>query len=262
MIDHLVYYSGGVGSWAAARRLSVQGHVDILTLLFADTLIEDEDLYRFLDESVENIKQYCEVDFVRITEGRDVWQVFEDVKYIGNSRIDPCSRILKREFMDAWRDEHCDPKHTVLYYGIDWTEQHRLDRVKERVGDWFIQAPMCEEPFLNKGDMIDWLAKEGIKPPRLYELGFPHNNCGGFCVKAGQAQFRLLLRHFPERYKQHEEKEQEVARKIGSENATILRDRRNNKTTPLSLRAFRERIEKQPDLFDQFDWGGCGCALE
>ena len=44
MIRHLVYFSGGVGSWAAAKRVAQREDVDQLTLLFADTLIEDEDL--------------------------------------------------------------------------------------------------------------------------------------------------------------------------------------------------------------------------
>lgn len=31
---------------------------------------------------------------------------------------------------------------------------------------------------------------------------------------------------------------------------------------PLTLRRFRERIEGEPDLFDEFDFGGCGCFTE
>ncbi len=119
MIKHLVYYSGGIGSWASAKRLAQNPEIKSMTLLFADTLIEDEDLYRFLNESVENLKQEdCDINYVKIAEGRTPWEVFEDVKFIGNSRIDPCSRVLKREFMDKWRDEYCDPGYTTLYYGI------------------------------------------------------------------------------------------------------------------------------------------------
>tara|TARA_R110002012_G_scaffold5775_2_gene26782 strand:+ start:36 stop:824 length:789 start_codon:yes stop_codon:yes gene_type:complete len=262
MIEHLVYYSGGVGSWASAKRLAQNPKIKSLTLLFADTLIEDEDLYRFLDESVENLRQEdCDINYVKITEGRTPWEVFEDVKFIGNSRIDPCSRVLKREFMDRWRDEHCDPAYTTMYYGIDWTEIHRLERVRKRVGDWKIDAPMTHEPFMDKSDMLQWLQDEGIEPPRLYKMGFPHNNCGGFCVKAGQAQFKLLLQNMPERYAHHEKMENEVAKKIGTD-ARILRDRRNKQVRPLSLTEFRERVQEQPAMFDKFDFGGCGCALD
>ena len=261
VIKHLVFFSGGIGSWAAAKRVAQRDDVTDLTLLFADTQIEDEDLYRFLDDAVDNIRKDAHVDYVKIADGRDPWTVFEDVKYIGNSRIDPCSRILKRELMDTWRDEHCDPATTTLYYGIDWTEIHRLKRVQERVPEWKIEAPMTDKPRLEKPAMLSWAKSENLKTPRLYDLGFAHNNCGGFCIKSGQQQFALLLRTMPERYAYHERREAEVAAKIGSD-VTILRDRKHGKTTPITLREFRERLQVQPDLFDRFDIGGCGCAMD
>ena len=261
MIKHLVFFSGGIGSWAAAKRVAHRDDVDQLPRLFAATKIEDEDLYRFLSESVENVRKDADVDYVTIADGRDPWQVFEDVGFIGNTRVDPCSRILNRELMDRWRDEHCDPQHTTLYYGIDWTEIHRLERVRQRVPDWKIEAPMTLPPSINKPQMLAWCKDEGIEPPRLYKMGFAHNNCGGFCIKSGQAQFELLLRQMPERYAYHEKREAEVAKKIGSA-SSILRDRTRNTTKPLTLRQFRENLEMQPDLFDRFDFGGCGCAME
>ena len=260
-ISDVVFFSGGIGSWAAAKRVAQRPHVDRVVLLFADTLIEDEDLYRFLDDAVENVRQDAEVQFEKIADGRDPWEVFKDVKFIGNSRIDPCSRILKRELLEKWRNKHCDPSHATLHFGIDWTEKHRLDRVQERTPEWKISAPMCEAPMMTKKDMLSWALKEELKPPRLYELGFHHNNCGGFCIKAGQAQFELLLRTMPERYAYHEQQEEEFQATIGKP-ATVLRDRRKGETTPLSLKEFRLRLEAQPDLFDKFEWGGCGCAIE
>ena len=113
---------------------------------------------------------------------------------------------------------------------------------------------------MEKDRMLEWLDREGIAPPRLYKLGFHHNNCGGFCVKAGQAQFALLLRTMPERYKFHEDNEERL-RTLLNFRHTILRDHIGNKTRPLSLKQFRERIEAQ-GTFDKFDWGGCGCAID
>jgi len=42
---------------------------------------------------------------------------------------------------------------------------------------------------------------------------------------------------------------------------SILRDRTGGHTKSLSLAAFRERIERQPSLFDKDDWGSCGCFM-
>jgi hypothetical protein len=107
--------------------------------------------------------------------------------------------------------------------------------------------------------MISWAVREGLTPPRLYKLGFAHNNCGGFCIKAGQAQFALLLRTMPKRYAFHEQKELEPRAK--GINGTILTMTRDSIKYAVTLKEFREMIDSGKD-FDRQDWGGCGCALE
>ncbi len=118
---------------------------------------------------------------------------------------------------------------------------------------------MTEKPLVTQHDIFDWMKSEGLEPQRLYHLGFPHNNCGGACVKAGQAQWRHLLRVFPERYRYHEEQEEAMRVMVGDH--SILRDRSNGVATPLTLRSFRERIEVK-ESYDTLDWGGCGCAVD
>jgi hypothetical protein len=255
MIRHLVMFSGGVCSWAAAKRVVEKHGTEGVVLLFADTKMEDEDLYRFIGQAEYNVG----VSLEEVSDGRTPWDVMRDHHCIANSRIDPCSEELKRNLLDRWRNEHCRPGETTIYLGLDWTETHRLVRVNKLCAPWNYEAPMTEPPYLTKRDMLDWLRREGIEPPRLYGMGFPHNNCGGFCVKAGQAQFALLLRTMPERYRFHEEQEEALRSVVG--NHSILSDRTGGTRTPISLKAFRERIEQQGD-FDRHEWGGCGCAIE
>ncbi|MBI2060656.1 MAG: hypothetical protein HYT87_12875 [Nitrospirae bacterium] len=254
-MKHIVSFSGGVGSWAAAKRVAVQYGTKDLTLLFADVLMEDEDLYRFIAEAAGNVGG----TLIRLTEGRDPWTVFFDQRFLGNSRVDPCSKILKRRMLDRWRDAHVNPAEDICYIGIDWSEAHRLDRLRKRCAPFRYEAPLCEAPYLTKTQMLDLLKIEGIKPPRLYEMGFPHNNCGGFCVKAGQAQFRRLLTVLPERYAFHEKREQEI-RAFLQKNVSILRDRRGGKSEPLTLKDFRERVERDAEVGDAFESGGFGCV--
>jgi len=118
---------------------------------------------------------------------------------------------------------------------------------------------MCEAPLWDKCQMLDELRKVGIAPPLLYGLGFPHNNCGGFCIKAGQAHFAHLLRVLPERFAFHEAQEQSLRQTLGD--VAILRDRRGGKVMPLTLRQLRERIAAGEE-FDRYEWGGCGCSLD
>lgn len=229
---------------------------EAVTLLFADTMMEDEDLYRFNVEA----SAFLGVPITRIADGRTPWQVFFAEGMMGNSRVDLCSRILKRELLDRWHRENCLELACTSYIGIDWTESHRLDRLRLRRPGWKIEAPMTEPELWDKQRMFCELTKIGIEPPRLYKMGFPHNNCGGFCIKAGQAHFAHLLRVMPERYAYHEAQEQKfVTEKAWGQG--ILKDRTGGKTTPLTLKQLRERIEAGKE-FDRHEWGGCGCSIE
>lgn len=253
--DHVVSFSGGACSfWAAARVVEKHGPENV-TLLFADTMMEDEDLYRFnVDASA-----YLGVPLTVIADGRTPWQVFEDEGMMGNSKVDLCSRMLKRELLDTWHRANCLELTSVIYIGIDWTEEHRLHRLRLRKPEWRIEAPMCEPPLWGKAKMMTELRAIGIEPPRLYKLGFPHNNCGGFCIKAGQAHFAHLLKVLPERYAMHEANEERMRVQLGD--VSIMKDRRGGKTSPLTMKQLRARIEAG-ETFDRHDWGGCGCALD
>jgi len=248
-------FSGGIGSWAAAKRVVSQHGTDDLTLLFTDTKIEDEDLYRFLREAAANVGARLET----VADGRTPWEVFRDVRYLGNSRIAPCSHLLKQKQARDWVEANCTVDDTTLYVGIDWTEEHRLAGAQKGWAPWHVEAPLCALPYFTKTDYLSELASNGIRPPRLYEMGFPHNNCGGGCVRAGQAQFALLLEKKPETYAEWESEEAGLRRFLGKDVA-ILRDRTGGKVRPLPLTEFRARVA--PKQFDEFEFGGCGCFLD
>ena len=258
---HIVMFSGGIGSFAAAVRVAARYGTTDMDLLFTDTMMEDEDLYRFIDEAA----QYIGAPLVRISDGRDPWQVFRDERMLGNSRIDPCSRILKREIADKWLADNCVRGETVVYLGIDWTEGHRFDDgdgrgAKHRYArnGWACEAPMTEAPFLTKRGMMALLGDAGIDEPRLYRLGFQHNNCGGMCCKAGQGHFAHLLRTMPQRYAYHEDMEQGIRDLLGKD-VSMLSDRAGGDgKKPLTLKALRERIRAGGQV-DMFDIGGCNC---
>ena len=195
-MKHVVHFSGGVGSWATAKLAKADMHYfDDLVLLFADTLIEDEDTYRFIEAAAANVG----APLTRIAEGRTPWEVFKDEGFLANTRVDICSRILKRDLLRKWLTDNCDPATTINYIGIDWTEIHRYERAKPRWEPWRLEAPLTETS-MTKADLLKWADAEGLPHQRLYEMGMPHANCGGGCVKAGQGHFAKLLREFPQRY--------------------------------------------------------------
>jgi 3'-phosphoadenosine 5'-phosphosulfate sulfotransferase (PAPS reductase)/FAD synthetase len=252
---YVVSFSGGAGSWASAKRIWGKAP-ERLTLLVADTNTEAPDWHPFLEAAHRSLPG---ADLVILNnDGRDIWDVFRDARFIGNSRIDPCSRVLKREPLRQWLETNCDPADTVVVLGFDWTEQHRLDRARPHWVPWTIEAPLCEPPYLSKPEVLDWLRDCDIPIPELYTKGFSHNNCGGGCVKAGQTEWRRLLFAYPDRYAYHERREGELREMLGKD-VSVLRDRSGGNTRPVSLREFRENLERDASLFDAEDWGACSC---
>jgi len=249
-VKAVVLFSGGIASWAAARR-TVERFSDV-TLLFTDTLSEDEDLYRFLGEAAADVG----APLFKVSEGRTIWEVFRDEKFLGNSRVDPCSRVLKREQSRKWLVANRDPADTTVILGYDWTELHRLERAQAAWAPWRVEAPMTEPPYRLRAELMGDLEGRGIRPPRLYGLGFEHNNCGGGCVKAGQSHFAHLLQVFPSRFAEWEAHEAEMRVQLGD--VAILRDRTGDESKPMPLSVLRERLEAGQAI-PLWEIGGCAC---
>lgn len=260
--QHVVMFSGGIGSWAAARRIVDEHGAGAVTLLFTDVkgdssephVGEDEDTYRFIDDAVADLG--C--TFVRLADGRDIWQVFKDRKFLGNSRQANCSTTLKQNPARRWIKQHTEPKTTSIVIGIDWTETHRTAAVVKAYAPYKVLFPMCDKPYMSKHQMMDWAKSRGLTPPRLYAMGFSHNNCGGGCVRAGQGQFRRLLEVMPDRYDTWARKEQEVREFLGKD-VSILTEMRGGVKRNLTLVELRQREAKDVDMLDI---GGCGCFVD
>lgn len=271
-----------------------------LWLLFADVFIEDQDLYRVLIESaaylyglkgkrkrlarrlvlrLRRLPPLSKIEarkrfllklasdarslmprLVWIAEGRTPWEVFRDVRFIGNSRVDPCSKILKREFLDDYIGRHFSPADTVQYFGLDANEEHRLERLQARREGWHICAPMIEWGSVFKEMVRDELDRTGVRRSRSYDLGAAHDNCSMTCVKAGQASWQLALIKRPEAYAYAESEERKTKAHIGRDDIGVLKDRRGGKSHAMDLETFRKRVQAGMQV-DMFDIGGCGCAV-
>lgn len=250
---HVIQFSGGVGSWATGRRVvDEHGPADV-TLLVANTNYEADDWLTFVNACHANLG--CEMVMLD-NGGRDIWDVFREARFLGNTRVDVCSRMLKREPLRAWLEQNCEVDETIVYLGFDWTEEHRVDRARPRWEPWTIAAPLCDPPYRMKQEWIVDLTALGIAIPKLYGAGFPHNNCGGACVKAGQAQWAKLLEFDRARYLDAEKHEQALRVDLGD--VAILRDRRGGVTKPYTLETFRLDLEAQAE-FEREDWGACSC---
>lgn len=248
--------SSGTGSAAAAKRLSLAfpGRV---TMLFADVNGEDPDNYRFLLEASEWVGAPL---VILDNGGRTIWDVFRQVRFLGNSRADNCSRVLKREVMRKWLEEHFDPSEVVAHIGYDIDEMHRVKKAAGHWDPWSVDAPLTWEPVVWKDHANAAIREAGIDLPLLTRLGYPHANCGGMCVKMGHRQARKTLGLMPDVYAKWESEEEGVRVHLGRSDVAIMRDRTGGETHPLTLADFRRRVEGDPAYVGDGDWGSCNCV--
>jgi hypothetical protein len=256
-MHYIVSLSGGVASAVAADRAIQRYGRDAVTLWFADTSWEDEDLHRFLDD----LMQRWGGVLVRYCDGRTPLEVAEQHQIIPNQKIAPCSFELKvkpfRKYIEAL------PKPLTVLLGLDWSEPHRMTAPKrnyEAIEDVTVDYPLMWRP-LEFRPYIEVVRSWGVEPRRLYALGAPHNNCGLRCVKQGIKEWLRLRYAFPERFIEVRDWEQ-AQRAKGGARATyaIARDQTGGDVKPLTLAEIELREEKPDAEESQADLFGCMCS--
>lgn len=303
----VVKYSGGMGSFLTAYLLRDKFPDKQLKFMFNDTLMESDGLYNFLYETIAffhgiklspalsipmlgseerssyllSLGQDMQAefpDFIYDADGRDIWDVFNDVSFMGNTLFDPCSRILKRERSNKFIADNFSSEDVDIAIGIDYSEVHRYERAKPLALPFTLIAPLIDYN-VDKAS-YEWLVlnETGISKSAAYRQGFSHDNCGGFCVKAGLGHFANLLVIDRAKYLYHEEKQEELFKRIGRK--PFLQKNIKGKRRYLALRDYRIYLEtgllvvdgetlidnRNFALFDRaqedaLDIGGCGCAI-
>lgn len=260
--------SGGACSFWAADRVANKYGTEDMVLLFADTLIEDKDLYDFNDWTAE----YFGLPITRVSREMKPWDLFRKEGIIANSRAPICSIRLKREPLDEWFAHNMTPigslfgEPDVSHVGLDWTEGHRLEALRETKPQWQWSAPMLEwQPLWDKCKMLDELKAVYGKLPRAYVDGFAHNNCGRRCVRAGITHFVHLYKTDPKQFLDWEWEEEQTRRAFFNRNIdgdfAVLKDRRNKGKKSMTFNELRMRILADDPTLPKDDWGGCGCGV-
>lgn len=240
---HLIMFSGGASSSYVAKWVIDKYGKEDAILFFTDTLWEDEDNYRFMQECAE----YLGMEITSVVDGRTPEDIFFGQKFLGNSRHAKCSEELKvRQTVSFIEKLLMEGKKPIVYFGIGPHEKHRAERLS------FLYNELASEPIEARFPMIDSCNVEvkaryiienewGIKLPRMYELGFHHANCGGKCVRAGLHHLANLYLVWPDRYAEFEDMEERF-RNLYQLDVAMLKDK-NSK--PYTLKRYREeKLEK------------------
>jgi len=257
-MNHVISFSTGLSSALTVERvLKRYGRAYVV---FMDTLIEDEDNYRFSQQmQVRWRKLYPGMMFVTLREGRQPYQVSSDENMIFNQRRHPCTRILKIEQFMSWIKTL--PTPPTIHIGISFDEVHRCKAItcNYNAAGYEVDYPLLWRPIehrpLTEVSRTDW----GIEPPRMYEQGYSHANCGGRCVAQGIGDWVRTLTHYPERFAEVEEWERQMRQRPGLDKYAICRDQSSGKVKGRTLEEIRinheNSTEGQLALFDFV--GGC-----
>lgn|GEM_PF-1202991 len=205
--NHIVFFSGGKSSFSVADWVKTHYPKDNIVLYFTDTLWENFDLYRFIDEASDKL----ELPMLTHSAGLNPMELMFEKKLVFNSMIGDCSKILKMKVasdyfkkgikppIEKWRNrQHLKSDDfttaATLYFGIGFEEMHRQGPIVKNWQPFKVEMPMINQ-YINNDEV---LKKHEIRQPVLYDLGFSHNNCNGRCVKAGQGHYKNLYDKMPE----------------------------------------------------------------
>jgi hypothetical protein len=186
-------FSCGAASAVATKlALADYGSTHDVQIINAFLANEHEDNRRFLTDCEgwfgAPITVLCDTKY-----GANIIEVFRRERFMMSRQGAPCTRILKRRLMDAWKRPG-----DVMVFGYTVEEADRLDDFRERNPDRPVVAPLIERG-LGKDDCKAMIQRAGIELPVMYRLGYDNANCIG-CVKGGEGYFRAIREDFPEQF--------------------------------------------------------------
>jgi len=201
---YVAWWSAGVTS-AVATKLALDAfgkdNVDIIYFKIDSAHPDNE---RFLRECEE---WYGKEIIVRQSEKyKDQFDVIKKTRYINGPAGARCTLELKKKLRYDIQKE-VDYKGQIFGFEYSKKEINRALRFMEQY-DVNPIFPLIEQ-MMDKPACLHYLEKQGIRRPRMYELGFPNNNCIG-CVKGGAGYWNLIRKEFPEQFEKMAQLEDEL----------------------------------------------------
>jgi hypothetical protein len=241
-------FSCGAAS-AVATKLALAQYGDRCVIVNAYIEEEHPDNRRFAADCEKWFGQ--EVIVLRDTKyDASAIKVFETVGFIKSRHGAACTKRIKRNLLDAWKQPG-----DIAVFGFTAEETHRADDFVERNPDFPMVFPLIERG-LTKSDCKAMIERAGIVLPMMYRLGYSNANCIA-CVKGGLGYFRAIREDFPDEFERLAVAEDVVAALHGH-NARILRHR----SGPLNGQRFALRELPDGPVKRNEDLPECGMFCE
>lgn len=192
MIEQITvaWFSAGVSS-AVATKLMIE-QVDKIIYQHIDDM--EEDTMRFVRDCEAWFKKPIEI---RQSPYKCVNNVCLAMSFVNSPNGPVCSKILKRRDRKEWEAEHRFFNTFRYVWGMDESkrERRRAERIRNDMREDEHVFPL-QDRGLTKADAHGILREAGIARPRMYDRGFPNNNCK-VCVRGGEGYMNLCRKEFP-----------------------------------------------------------------
>lgn len=206
-MNKVAWFSGGVAS-AVTCYLALQED-PTCDIVFLDTLNEDDDTYRFMDDC----ERWYGKSIERVQDGRtpiDIWEWKLGFNF--PNVVSPCTEHLKIKMRQKFQKEKLYQEH---FFGFDVTEAKRAFSFKKHNPELKGRFPLIERE-LTKEMCFEIVETAGIQLPYSYRIGFNNNNClKTGCINGGIGYWREFRNKFPDRFEFTASLEHKISSKKG-----------------------------------------------
>lgn len=241
-LKHIVAFSGGLASAVTAKIVADQ-YPENTIFLYHSTFTEPLDNDRFRQQ----VANYIGLPITEDSDGRNIWQVFDDEGYLGSGRNTPCSRILKQKKSWAFV-KNCMP--AILYMGFTVEEWRRAQRTLARYaqGGIGVKFPLIEQK-ITKRECEEKVTKcWGLKKPQMYDWA-NHANCIP-CIKGGKAYWGLIYMFERKAWEKANQMEKKFGHTIFTKHGSLEEELDNCLRLAKKYMAGKKDTESQGELFE------------
>jgi hypothetical protein len=201
----IAWFSCGVTSAVACKlALEIYGTENV-ELYYIVINSAHEDNKRFIDDCE---KWYGKkINKVQSEKYKDQFDVIQKIKYINGVNGAPCTLHLKKNVRYKIEKE-INFDSQIFGFEFEKKEINRAIRFSQQYPQAKPHYPLIDRQ-ITKSQCAEILLKNGIKLPKMYELGFHNNNCIG-CVKGGKGYWNHIRKHFPNEFDKMSELEQQI----------------------------------------------------
>ena len=182
------WFSCGAASAVATKLINPD------VIAYCKTGSEDIDNQRFMNDCETWFGK--EITKLKNEKYESTWDVWEKKRYISGIAGAPCTGVLKVEPRLLF--QRPDDIH-VFGYTSDAYDVDRAKRLRANWPDLNISTPLIDRG-ISKAGCLAMVSQAGIKPPRVYAMGFPNANCIPCCKATSPSYWALVRVKFPDEF--------------------------------------------------------------